>query len=130
MSEDDGFCHLIDALHGWGVYDSQRSWFEGGLAGRDFELFRYEDLAADETAFVEKLFAFLNVSVSPEVVRDLVHRHGFAIYAAGRQKGQEDRSSHYRSGRVGQWRERLSDSVLRHLDSTTGDLVKVMGYPA
>lgn len=128
MSEDDGYCHLIDALHGWGVYDSQRSWFE--LDGGDFRLFRYEDLASDEAAFITQLFAYLNLEMPAEVMNDLVDRHHFAKYANGRQKGDEDQTSHYRAGRVGEWRARLSNRVVQHFRSATGDLAELMGYPA
>ena len=128
LSEEDGYCRLIDALHGWGVYDSQRSWFESDGGSDEFGLFRYEDLAADEAAFINRLLSFLNVDLSASTLESLIERHRFARYSDGRAKGKEDRSSHYRIGRAGQWQERLSDRVVRHFRDKTGDLVELMGY--
>ena len=52
---------LIDTLAEWQFFDCQRSWFEDGRSDPAVRIFRYEDLAKDEVAFLRDLFGYLGV---------------------------------------------------------------------
>ena len=125
---EDGMIFLVDALANWGFFECQRSWFARGRADPAVRIFRYEDLARDETAFLRDLLGYLGVEMSDQEFRGLCERHAFARYAKGRDKGMEDHSSHYRRGASGDWREKFTGKIRAHFRATTGDLAAVLGY--
>jgi hypothetical protein len=125
---EHGMTFLIDALAEWGFFDCQRSWFTTGRSDPAVRIFRYEDLARDEVAFLRDLLGYLDVRMGAEEFAGLCERHAFARYAKGRDKGTEDQNSHYRRGSSGDWREKFTDKIRAHFDATTGDLVSVLGY--
>lgn len=127
-TEDDGYRWLVDRLSQFGVFRAQHSWFQADDAPSDALVVRYEDLAADEAAFLKTIFDHLEMNVSEAELADLVARHAFVNYAGGRRKGQEDVGSHYRLGTSGAWRGQLSQGVVEHFHRATGDLVEAMGY--
>jgi Sulfotransferase domain len=125
---EDGMTFLIDTLAEWQFFDCQRSWFAGGRADPSVRIFRYEDLARDEAAFLRDLLGYLDVRMSNQVFTDLCERHAFAKYSKGRNKAVEDQNSHYRRGSSGDWREKFTDKIHKHFHATTGDLTAVLGY--
>ena len=128
MSVQKNPVFLVDALANWGFFDCQRSWFARGRADPAVRIFRYEDLASDDTAFLRDLLGYLGVEMSDQEFRGLCERHAFARYAKGRDKGMEDHSSHYRRGASGDWREKFTGKIREHFRATTGDLAAVLGY--
>lgn len=127
---EDGMIFLIDTLAEWQFFECQRSWFVEGGSDPAVRIFRYEDLAKDEVAFLRDLFGYLDVEMSDQAFSDLCERHAFAKYAKGRDKGVEDQSSHYRRGSPGDWQEKFTDRIRDHFYATTGDLTSVLGYEA
>jgi hypothetical protein len=125
---EDGMVFLIDTLAEWQFFDCQRSWFAGGRADPSVRIFRYEDLAKDEVAFLRDLFGYLDIRMSNQEFTGLSERHAFAKYAKGRNKGTEDQNSHYRRGSSGDWQQKFTDRIRDHFYETTGDLTAVLGY--
>lgn len=125
---EEGMIFLIGTLAEWGFFDCQRSWLTKGISDPSVRIFRYEDLAQDEVAFLGDLFGYLDVGMGAQVFTELCERHAFARYAKGRQKGTEDKSSHYRRGSSGDWQEKFADRVCNHFYAATGDLTSVLGY--
>jgi hypothetical protein len=125
---EEGMIFLIDALADWGFFECQRSWFARGRTDLAVRIFRYEDLAGDEAAFLRDLLGYLEVGLSDRELAGLCERHAFARYSKGRDKGVEDHSSHYRRGASGDWREKFTDRICEHFQATTGDLAAALGY--
>lgn len=125
---EDGMIFLIDTLAEWQFFDCQRSWLAGGRSDPSVRIFRYENLAKDETAFLGDLFGYLDVRMSNQEFASLCERHAFAKYSRGRDKGVEDRNSHYRRGSSGDWQEKFTDRIRNHFYETTGDLTSILGY--
>ena len=125
---EQGINFLIDALADWGFFECQRSWFTAGRSDPAVRIFRYEDLAKDEVAFLHELLGYLEVEMTEEEFAGVCERHAFAKYAKGRSKGTEDAKSHYRRGSSGDWREKFTQKIRDHFNATTGDLVSVLGY--
>jgi Sulfotransferase domain len=125
---EDGMIFLIDTLAEWGFFDGQRSWFARGRADPAVRIFRYEDLAKDEVAFLHDLFGYLDVRMGDDEFTGLSERHAFAKYSKGRNKGIEDQTSHYRRGSSGDWQEKFTDRIRNHFCATTGDLIEMLGY--
>lgn len=123
----EGLLLMIERLDAWGYFETLESWLAvPEQQGR----FRYEDLAEDEAAFLTVLFDYLGVPMAAEEVTSLARRHAFERYSGGREKGEENRSAHYRQGLAGRWRHDLPQAAVERLRLVTGDLVERLGYPA
>ncbi|MDJ0949868.1 MAG: sulfotransferase domain-containing protein [Alphaproteobacteria bacterium] len=125
---EDGMIFIIDELESWGFFDCQRSWVTEAQHDPAVRIFRYEDMARNEATFLKELFKYLGISLDAESFASLCQRHAFERYAGGRRKGQEDPSSHYRSGVTGGWTEKFNDRIQTYFRETTGDLITALGY--
>jgi len=67
-------------------------------------MIRYEDLLARPHQEVGKLLDFLGVENDPGAVAHLIEEASFQRLSGGRQSGSEDRTSFYRKGVSGDWR--------------------------
>lgn len=71
--------------------------------GERYLLLRYEDLLAGTRAAVERIFDFVGVAHSPELVSAVIERTSFKKMSGGRQAGEQDVSSGRRKGKAGDW---------------------------
>jgi hypothetical protein len=127
LDQHAGMQLAIDQMETLGLFEAQRSW----LAARNdprVAIFRYEDLAADNRAFLKRLFTYLEVHMPDDAFETLWHRHSFARHAEGRSQGEEDKDSHYRKGIAGDWQNYFDEAVLAHFQTVTGDTLKQLGY--
>jgi len=76
--------------------------------GRVYQ-FRYKDLFADPEAILDKLFAFLGVETTQGLLAQCRREASFEKLSGGRKPGQENRSSFFRKGVPGDWRNHLSE---------------------
>ena len=92
---EDGMTVLIDTLVERQSFACQRSWFARGRSDPSIRIFRYEDLAQDEVAFLRDLFGYLDVQMSEHEFTGLSERHAFARYAKGitRSPGRSNSAS-------------------------------------
>lgn len=95
----------------------------------EFIELKYEDLIRDESGVFETVFRHYGLS------EGLVRRGLAVVEAASFSKqtrgpaGGENRTSHLRSGKAGQWCEYFSDEHLRSWQAAAGDAAQVLGYP-
>jgi hypothetical protein len=68
--------------------------------------------------------------LTPERVATIVYRHTFAAKSGGRQPGQLDAMSHYRSGEIGQWRSYFTPSLITQFEARYPGLLSQLGYTA
>jgi hypothetical protein len=118
---DSGLIWMFDE---WldSVVAIQRSWvgFEPTL--------RYEDLIADDVGLlVPALSGTLGLG-TPEAVEEAVVALRFERTSGGRSRGVEDRSSHYRKGVAGDWRNHLSGPVKDAVKERYGEHLILTGY--
>jgi hypothetical protein len=118
---------MIDCLNEFGLFAAQRSWMQSAQE-QGVQLFRYEDLANDNFAFLKHLLEYLEVTLSDEELIDLYNRHSFENKAKGRAQGEENINSHYRKGLAGDWKNYFDKTITAHFEQVTGDLVEVLGY--
>jgi hypothetical protein len=88
---------------------------------------RYEDLQADGSEVMGKVFRFLSVSDKAEVVEAALAEASFEKLS-GRKAGDENPRSFFRKGVVGDWKGRLSEEALRIIDERCGELMKREGF--
>jgi len=91
-------------------------------------VFRYEDLAADNKAFLAKLLKYLDVAMPEPELEALADKYAFEKLAGDRPQGQEDIQSHYRKGIAGDWKNCFDEANLEQFRQATGDLLETLGY--
>ena len=66
----------------------------------------------------------------PTTIRDAacVADSSFEKLTRGRGRGQEDRSSFYRRGAIGDWREHFDEEAIEAFAAKAGDLLIQLGY--
>src|SRR5690606_13120165 len=93
----------------------------------DYLEVRYERLIADPDPAVREMFAFLGVDARDEIVRRCRDSASFDRLA-GRRRGEEDASSHFRKGVAGDWRRHFDDAAIEAFDAQAGPLRRELGY--
>ena len=94
----------------------------------EISIFRYEDLARDNGAFLESFIEYLNISMPETELRSLQDRQKFEIHSGNRRQGQENLQHHYRKGVSGDWQNYFRGETGEHFRKVTGDLLEVLGY--
>lgn len=94
---------------------------------------RYEDMVADPTTAFSGVARFLGLPASPERLAKAIRFSSFEEL-----QGQETRDgfaerparvpSFFRAGKVGQWREVLTDAQRRAVESQHGEVMRRFGY--
>ena len=89
---------------------------------------RFEDLHADTAAKARELFRFLGASTDPGLVNAAVESASFEQLSRGRKAGDEDMTSHYRTGEVGAWNGALTTPELAIIERQARPLMDDLGY--
>ncbi len=89
---------------------------------------KYEDLQQDTPGEVRRLLDFLDVKVDEQIIADCCQAGAFDKLSGGRAQGEESRSSHFRKGSVGDWRNHFDDQATKFFESQAGDLLRQLGY--
>jgi hypothetical protein len=128
LSRRDGLIYTIHHLNDFGLYAALGSWPDGVETDHDVMLVRYEDLvAAHNFEVFKKLFSHLDIRMPDRVLADLINAYSFKRLS-GRKRGRENRQSHLRKGKSGDWRNHFDDEIEREFQKVTGDLVERAGY--
>lgn len=128
LSLHEGLRYSIDRLEWTGLFSAQRSWLDVSEMPQNIRIFRYEDLARDNKAFLKELLGYLGVEMPGKEMARLYERHRYERYSGGRPRGEESTTSHYRKGVAGDWRNCFDDATLDHFRLVTGDLLEVLEY--
>jgi len=118
---------LMDCARGW------RSYLEGVRAeaaarNLDYAEITYEDMVADPRATLGRSFLFLDVSVDADIVEDCVTSSRFEKLSQGRSPGEEDRTSFFRKGVSGGWRDELTVEQAGKIIRLAGPVANELGY--
>lgn len=112
----DGFLDLCAAVQG--------TWMESGDP-----VLRYEDLLVADIGLLELvLLEHCRLPVTGEKFRNSVEESRFEKLSGGRRLGQEDRSSHFRRGSPGDWRNHFTPRVTEAFKKRFGDVLVYAGY--
>ncbi|MCC0177745.1 sulfotransferase domain-containing protein [Waterburya agarophytonicola K14] len=90
-------------------------------------IIRYEDLKADPEATLNKLFAQLNVTVASEIIQEALFIFDFKQLSQ-RKEGEEDRTSFFRKGIVGDWQNHFSRGDLNFFQQQAAKVMSRLGY--
>jgi hypothetical protein len=89
---------------------------------------RYEDLHADPSGQMKQALDFLGLDASAAIVETCVKAGDFKQLSKGRDRGDEDKGSHFRKGIVGDWRNYFDDEAAKTFDEEAGSLLRELGY--
>ena len=90
MSFEEGMKYCIDTLEEFGLFYAQRSWMQHEEDHNKIKIFRYEDFAADNYAFLIELLKYLCIDVPQDDLRKLYGDNTFSRITGGRELGDED----------------------------------------
>jgi hypothetical protein len=90
---------------------------------------KYEALHDSFDSEVAKLLEFLAVDKSPTAIDDCREGGLFMNKTKGRKRGEENKSSFFRKGIVGDWRNEMNDAVLKAFMNKAGSTLEDLGYP-
>jgi hypothetical protein len=111
----------------WNFYTPLREWSQ--TEHSQIRLVKYEDFFGDQQRDqAGALLEFLQLSLPGERLDLILDELSFKRKSRGRSEGQEDRQSHYRKGKPGDWRNHFNESMVKLFKEKTGDLLQVMGY--
>jgi len=91
-------------------------------------LVRYEDMKKDLKKSIKSVLDFLKTPSSNSVLSKCVEAGSFERHTMGRKAGQEDASSFFRKGIVGDWRNHFSKENIRIFKEIAGKTLIVAGY--
>lgn len=128
LDETDGLKYVIDKVASFGTFEAQRGWVEAATIDPNANVFRYEDFAADNGAFLAQLLNYLQIKMPAAEFEALCDRHAYSKKAKGRAQGEENVDSHYRKGVAGDWENHFNDEIMAHFRAVTGDTLEVLGY--
>lgn len=83
---------------------------------------RFEDLASDASGTVQRLFEFVGIDASSDVVSRVVESTAFA------KANRPGNAHHLRKGVVGDWRNHFSDNDRQLFEALAGDVLREQGY--
>ena len=98
------------------------------LLGDNYREVRYEDLLEKPEAVFGNLVKFLGAASDEETVRRCVAATSFEKLSRGRRPGQEDATSFFRKGVVGDWRNVFTGRDKEIFKEEAGELLVELGY--
>jgi hypothetical protein len=87
----------------------------------------YEDFLDDSVGQLERVSGYLNMDVPRPELEEIVDDHSFQK-VTGRRSGEEDRSSFFRKGVAGDWREYFTPEAAKAFHEFAGDVLIELGY--
>lgn len=99
-----------------------RSW--SGEDPEKVHLARYEDLVRDPQTQLRRLADFLGISVSDDMIETIIGR-----YDRDRRDVGGRSSLHFHVGRIGRFREQLTEQQIARCNRLFGSALADMGYP-
>ena len=89
---------------------------------------RYEELHAQPEPLIGEMLEFLGTDASASSIRQCMEAGSFENLSKGRSRGEEDRSSFFRKGIVGDWENQFDAEATAAFDRAAGTLLRELGY--
>lgn len=127
LSIENGLIMLIDFLERDGTFDALRSWEKN--SSNNIKIVKFENLSGSNgIKYFDDLFEFLNIGLPHSDLKKILNKYNFENMSKGRNKGEENKRSHYRKGVHGDFVNYFNDKVIEHFYNVTGTLVEDLGY--
>ncbi len=117
----------------WAIDDFENSiasylceWLEF-LNDEDILILTFEQMLANPFLFFQTIIKHLKLAADQDFLHGLLQEHNFKTIS-NRKQGEEDVSSHYRKGIVGDWKNHLDESHLRYFLSKPNCSKTLLGF--
>jgi len=104
----------------------QNSWLSAWQTG-EVLLVKYEDLVVDEQKGFLRIAEHCELDVPAAALHEIVLHNSFTSIS-GRKPGEEDVTSHYRKGVIGDWKNHFTDRIKTEFKEQFGQLLITTGY--
>lgn len=129
LNEEDGLCLDIK-------WSDQMPGIDGHpiriFAGLEFKMpvlnVRFEDLTSDPFNIFSDILTYMAIDFDEAVLSKVLDEFSFKNMAGGRERGDKDIKSHYRSGKPGEWKEKFTPKVTECFKSLHEGLPIRLGY--
>ncbi len=135
MSDDEALMLCIEGAEGLPGTDKMIGLTQTWLDARAEALIvKYEELLEAPTEGLNQVLTYLNIPKTNKLVGTIVARNRFERLSVGRRiwrsrrPGQEDKSSHFRKGIVGDWRNYLKEAHIQRFKEVAGQQLVDLGY--
>jgi Sulfotransferase domain len=126
LSKEDGLmCEMLFS----GIYLQQLLSWDYEAKPSILEI-RFEDMTANPFGAFQKILTHLGLMerLGQQNLSAILQRNTFEKLSGGRSPGQEDRSSHYRLGIPGDWRNHFTKEHVAYFKSLYNPLLLKLGY--
>ena len=89
---------------------------------------RYEDLKKDTFNQMKAIFNHYNISLSDDEVKNIIEVNSFKKLSGGRKQGQQNKSSFFRKGISGDWKNHFDEDVVVAFKKEMGNFIEKYGY--
>jgi hypothetical protein len=124
LNEEDGLIYLIESQ----LQNSaklQKLW----LQSHPGRCVKFESLTMDPDREMARVInQMLGLNIPEESIRLSCQKFAFEKLAGGRQRGEEDAKSHFRSGAAGSWRKHFTPAVTEAFKDEFPRLLQDAGY--
>lgn len=128
MSVDNGILYAMDHLQRSGHFHALASWIDAPNRNPNTLVIRFEDVIGPASLEVfDSLFKHSDIGVPRNVLEGLLAKYSFEKLS-GRERGKEQKQSHYRKGISGDWTNYFSDALMKRFHELTDKLAVSLGY--
>lgn len=114
------------------MQDLTQSWLG---AGDKALCVKYEDLILDPMSQLHRVFQYLDIVANDKLLEAIVERNRFErmsigskVWKAVRKPGQQDATSHFRKGIVGDWKNHFKKEHVQRFKELAGQTLVDLGY--
>lgn len=127
LQQDEGLIYVINYYNKIGLFDALRSWIK--YHNDDSVLVvKYDDFASiRHKDVVQMVLTHCDIRIPSRQLDTLLEKYAFKKMRSGSSE-EEDKFSHYRKGKPGDWQRYFDNKVRRAFLDLTGSLVEHLGY--
>lgn len=102
----------------------------GEFKGADEKLIwvRYEDLLSDPISTMAAVFTFIGIQTDRAEVERIIDQNRFDKLAQGREAGKEDRTSFFRKGVSGDYKNHLTPEIWKEVTKDAHEVMRELRY--
>lgn len=123
-SFDEGIKYSIDQMSEFGLFEGIKGWMRQNENNNLFRIYLYDDFVDHYRDFCLDLISFLDLKSRNTSYDKIINKHSYEKYSKGRNKGESDNKSHYRSASINQWKDEFNDELIEYFELKTNNLGK------
>lgn len=120
----EGVKYSIDQMSEFGLFEGVKGWM-GRAENKDlYRIYLYDDFVEQYENFCLDLISFLDLKRRNISYDEIITKNSYENFSNGRNKGESDNKSHYRSASINQWKDEFNDELIEYFELKTNNLGK------